>query len=522
MTHTSHPSPPAVGTAAQPAPGGAPRADHDALQAAARDHLLLHFTKHATAFGGPEPATRALLVLERGEGPYVFDTRGRRYIDAFSSLFCSQIGYSYGEEMTAAIGRQLAALPFNTNWSTAHPPAIELAAALAERAPGDLDHVFFTSGGSEAVESMWKIAREHFRTIGQPQRTKAIARHNAYHGVSLGALSFTGVPGFKDGFGTPPVDASHVSNTNAYRAPDGADPDAFRERLLDEVRAAIAAAGPDEVAVIIAEPVQNAGGCLTPPPGYWAGLRRIADEHGILLVADAVICGFGRLGTWLGLEGEDVVPDMVTVAKGITSAYVPGGAVLVGSRVAESLFAPGVVLRHGITFAGHPVMAAVALKNLEIFERDGILDNVRALEGHLASRMDELRTLPIVGDTRGRGFFHAVEMVPGGRSPAEPDRPRDDWPDGVPTGYAADGTPVAPGPGWGRDRFTQSERDELLRAYLPGRLLDAGLIARADDRGDSVLQIAPPLIADRDLLDDIVDRLGEVLADAGRHMQLGV
>jgi adenosylmethionine-8-amino-7-oxononanoate aminotransferase len=471
---------------------------HDELQRPAREHLLLHFTKQAAAYGTatPDPAVGEpgtatggpardeLLVLERGEGPYVFDTTGKRHIDALSSLYCSQIGYSYGEEFSAAIGEQLATLPFNTNWNTAHPASIRLAEALAARAPGDLDHVFFTNGGSEAVESMWKIALEYFRSTGRPQRRKAIARRNAYHGVTLGALAFTGVPGYKDGFGTPPIDVTHVSNTNAFRAEDGADEAAFCARLLHEIRTAIAEAGADEVAVIIAEPVQNAGGCLVPPAGYWKGLREICDEHGILLVADSVICGFGRMGNWLGIEHEDVVPDLVTTAKGITSAYVPGGAVFVSSRIAEALFDPAIVLRHGITFGGHPVMAAAALKNIEIFERDGVLENVRALEPHLRDAMDTLRDLPIVGDVRGRGFFWAVELV------------KDDE----------------------DTRLTQAERDDLLRGFLPHALREVGIVARADDRGDAVIQIAPPLISDAALLDEIVAALRVVLTRAGEHL----
>ena len=388
--------------------------------------------------------------------------------------------------MAAAISRQLTTLAFNTNWATAHPAAIELAEALADRAPGDLDHVFFTNGGSESVEAAWKLAREHFVARGEPQRIKAIARDRAYHGVTLGALSFTGVPPFKEAFGAPAIDVSHVSNTNAFRAPDGDDPDAFCARLLAEVREAIAHAGADEVAVLIAEPVQNAGGCLTPPPGYWRGLREICDEHGILLIADSVICGFGRLGNWLGIEQEGVVPDLVTTAKGITSAYAPMGAVFVRSHIAESLHQPGVTFRHGITFGGHPAAAAAALTNIEIFEREGVLENVQSLTGHLATRMEELRALPIVGDVRGAGFFRAVELV------------KDD----------------------DHTRFEQAERDRLLRGFLPKRLLEAGLIARADDRGDSVLQIAPPLICDADVLDEIVDRLGAVLSDAGDHMSV--
>ena len=432
-------------------------------------HLLLHFSK-----SDPDD----LLVLERGDGPYVFDTEGRRYIDALSSLFCSQLGYGYGEEMAAAATRQMTTLAFNTNWGTAHPPAIELAERLAAEAPGDLNRVFFTSGGSEAVEAAWKLCREYHLANGEPQRTKAIARDVAYHGVTLGALSFTGVQRFKEPFGKAPIDVTHVSNTNAFRAPDGDDPAAFCRRLLDEVEAAIHAAGADEVALIIAEPVQNAGGCLVPPPGYWPGLRALADRYGALLMADEVITGCGRLGEWFGIAREGVVPDLVSLAKGLTSAYAPLGAVVVREPVAEVV--AGRVFRHGVTFGGHPVSAAIALANMDVFARDGVLENVRGLEGHLEARLRELRSLPIVGDTRGAGFFWAIELV------------RDEE----------------------NTRFDQDERDALLRGFLPRRLREAGLIARADDRGDSVLQIAPPLISDAALLDEIVERLGNVLADA--------
>ena len=447
----------------------------DELTQQARDHLLLHFSKQGLD---------DLLVLERGEGPYVFDTHGNRYIDALSSLFCAQIGYSHGEEMAAAAAKQMSTLAFNTNWGTAHPPAIELAAKLAEVAPGDLNHVFFTSGGSEAVEAAWKLVREHFLAKGEPQRTKAIARHIAYHGVTLGALAFTGVPKFKEPFGRPAIDVTHVSNTNAFRAPDGDDPEALRRRLLAEVDDAIQAAGPDEVALIIAEPVQNAGGCLVPPAGYWEGLRELADRYGALLMSDEVICGCGRLGEWVAAPRFGAVPDLVSLAKGLTSAYAPMGAVLAAEKVIAPILETGAVYRHGITFGGHPVAAAVALQNMAIFERDGVLENVRELTPHLAQRMDTLRELPIVGDVRGDGFFWAVEMV-----------------------ADADATP-----------FDQGQRDRLIRGFLPKRLRDAGLIARADDRGDSVVQIAPPLIADRRVLDEIVGRLGEVLDDAGTHM----
>jgi hypothetical protein len=447
----------------------------EGLQQSARDHLLLHFSKQSLEH---------LLILERGEGVYVFDTEGRQYIDALSSLFCSQIGYSHGEEMAAAAAEQLTTLSFNTNWGTATPAAVELAERLAGVAPDGLERVFFTSGGSESVESAWKITREYFLAIGEPQRTKAIARDVAYHGVTLGALSFTGVDRFKEPFGPPPIDVTHVSNTNAFRAPDGTDPEAFCARLLAEIEEAIVVAGSDQVALIIAEPVQNAGGCLVAPPGYWAGLRRLADGYGALLMADEVICGCGRLGEWVATGREGISPDLVSLAKGLTSAYAPMGAVLAAERVIEPIVEKGAVLRHGITFGGHPVSAAIALKNMDIFERDGVLENVRALSGYLGEQLETLLSLPIVGDVRGDGFFWAIELV------------KDDH----------------------NTRFDKDERDRLLRGFLPRRLLEAGLIARADDRGDSVLQIAPPLISDKAILDEIVARLGEVLDDAGVHM----
>jgi len=455
---------------------------HDELQQAASEHLLLHFSKQGID---------DLLVLERGEGPYVFDTKGNKYVDALSSLFCAQIGYSFGEEMAAATAAQLTTLAFNTNWGTAHPASIELAARLASVAPGDLNRVFFTSGGSESVEAAWKIVREHYIAIGQPQRRKAIARDIAYHGVTLGALSFTGVARFKEPFAPAPIDVTHVSNTNLFRGGPGGGPvvdeDAFTASLLKEMEDAIVAAGPDEVALIIAEPIQNAGGALKAPRGYWRGLRALADKHGILLMADEVIAGCGRLGEWVASGREGITVDLVSLAKGLTSAYGSMGAVLARDAVIDPIVEAGAVLRHGITFGGHPLAAAMALKNMDIFEREGVLENVRALTPVLAGKLSVLKELPIVGDVRGDGFFWAMELV------------KDDE----------------------NTRFGQAERDKLLRGFLPGRLREAGLIARADDRGDAVLQIAPPLISDAEVLDDIVARLNDVLSDAGVHMGVG-
>jgi adenosylmethionine-8-amino-7-oxononanoate aminotransferase len=452
---------------------------HEELQRAANEHLLLHFARNG-AFG---PDGAELLVLERGEGPYVFDTKGRRYVDGLSSLFCCQIGYSYGDEMAAVAADQIKRFAFNTNWATAHPPAIELAERLAGLAPEGIEKVFFTSGGSEAVESAWKIVRQYHVANGEPQRTKAISRETAYHGVTLGALSFTGVARFKDAFGPPAIPTRHVSNTNAFRS--GKTESELTKSLLVELEQAIQEEGSDTVAMVIAEPIQNAGGCLVPPEGYWQGLRDICDRHGVLLVADEVISGCGRVGEWFASKRYGAKPDLITVAKGLTSAYAAMGAVLVSDRVAEPLYRAKATLLHGITFGGHPVAAAIALKNIEIFERDGVLENVRRLTPYLKNRLvDDVLPLPIVGDVRGDGFFWAAELV-----------------------KDADGT-----------RFNDEEKEELVRGYLPKRILEAGLIARPDDRGDVVLQIAPPLISDEAVLDEIVEAMREVLVDAGTHM----
>jgi adenosylmethionine-8-amino-7-oxononanoate aminotransferase len=449
----------------------------ESLQEQAHRHLLMHFTRNG-AFG---PDGKPLLVLERGEGAYVFDTDGKRYFDGLSSLFCCQIGYSFGEEMAAVAGAQLSTLAFNTNWATAHPPAIHLAAALAERAPGDLNRVFFTNGGSESVEAAWKIVRQHYLAKGEPQRTKAIAREIAYHGVTLGALSFTGVRPMKEPFGAAPIPVVRISNTNRYRDPDGGDDAALCARLLDEVERTIIETGPETVAMLIAEPVQNAGGCLTPPDGYWPGLRALCDKYGIALVADEVITGFGRIGEWFASSRYDVAPDLITCAKGITSAYAPMGAVLVSDRIAEPLYEDGRMLMHGITFAGHPVAAAIALRNVEIFEREGVLENVRELEPYMGELLEGIKSrVPIVGDVRGAGFFWALELV---RDASEA-------------------------------RFSAEEREKLLRGFIAGRLLQEGLIARPDDRGDAVLHLAPPLISTRAELEEMAAKTEAVLADA--------
>src|SRR5919201_5094283 len=320
------------------------------------------------------------------------------------------------------------------------------------------------------------------------QRMKAIARDVAYHGVTLGALSFTGVQPMKDPFGASPIPMVRVSNTNAFRHELADDPAAHCARLLEEMERAIVETGPEAVAMIIAEPVQNAAGCLVPPDGYWAGLRELADRYGIALVADEVITGFGRIGEWFAARRFGPAPDLITLAKGITSAYAPMGAVLVSDAIAEPLYDEGRMLLHGITFGGHPLAAAIALRNIEIFEREGVLENVRAHEGYLRERLEGVRErLPIVGDVRGAGYFWALELV------------RDE----------------------AGSRFSAEERERLLRGFLSRRLLEEGLIARPDDRGDAVLHLAPPLVCGEAELQEMVDKAEAVLAEASERFYAG-
>ncbi|MCL6739421.1 aminotransferase class III-fold pyridoxal phosphate-dependent enzyme [Streptomyces neyagawaensis] len=452
------------------------------IAAIAQRHLLLNMTANGSLGGEGED----LLVVRRGEGPYVDDTDGTRYIDGLSGLYCCQLGYSYGPEFAEAAERQLRELSYSPLWTgSAHPTAIELAERLSRIAPVDIEHTFFSSGGAEAVETAWKIARRYHALRGEPGRVKAIARRGAYHGLTVGTLSFTDDPGLTEPYGPPAIDTRFVSNTSRFGlAPEFADDEVWTAWLLAELEATILAEGPETVAMLIAEPVQNRGGCITPPRGYWQGLRALADRYGFLLVADEVITGFGRLGEWFGGDRYDARPDMVTVAKGITSGYAPLGATLVGTKVTDVLNRPGVVLNHGYTFAGHPLSAAIALRNLEILERDHVLDNVRALQGDLAQRMAALKDLPIVGDVRGTGFFYSCELV----------------------GDLDDGG------------FSDLARAGLIADLIPRRLREAGLLARVYNRSAPLVQIAPPLISDRSVLDRIAAIIAGVLAEASARI----
>jgi adenosylmethionine-8-amino-7-oxononanoate aminotransferase len=448
------------------------------LQQAARDHLWLHFTR----MGGYKE--HEIPVIVRGEGCYLEDSNGKRYLDALAGLFTVQIGYSYGEEVGEAAAAQMRELPFYTNWSYAHPRAIELAAEVARLAPGDLNRLFFVSGGSEAIEAAWKLARQYHQARGE-RRWKAVSRRTAYHGTTMGALSINGIAALRAPFEPLVPDVIHVRNTNRYhRAPEETEEE-FTAFLLDDLESAIVAEGPGTVALVVMEPVQNAGGSLTPPAGYWQGVREICDRYGILLCADEVITAFGRLGAWFGSELYDIRPDIVTCAKGLSSAYASIGAVIAADHVVEPFLGEKEMYAHGITFGGHPVQCAIALKNLEIMQREKIVERVVENEDAFRASLEQLLDLPIVGDLRGRGYFWALELV----------RDKET-----------------------RAGFSDEESESLLRDFLSPRFFEKGLICRSDDRGDPVVQISPPLIAGQAEFDEIAGILGDVLAEAWQRV----
>jgi adenosylmethionine-8-amino-7-oxononanoate aminotransferase len=457
--------------------------DHSAngLQRTALDHLWLHFTEMG---GYADPAD--LQVIVRGDGCYLEDANGKRYLDALAGLFCVNVGYGYGAEMGEAAAAQMRELPFAINWTFAHPRSIELAAELADLAPDDLNRAFFVSGGSEAIEAAWKLARQYHAASGD-RRWKAIARRVAYHGTTMGALSINGCTELRTPFEPLVPDALHVSNTNRYHRPEGETEEQFTAFLLDELEATIHQAGPDTVAMVVMEPVQNAGGSLMPPAGYFEGVRALCDEHGILLCADEVITGFGRVGHWFASERFGIQPDLITSAKGLSSAYAAIGALIASERVMEPFQQPGAMYAHGMTFGGHPVQAAVALKNVEIMKRERIMERVREGEPRFRAALEQLLELPIVGDLRGCGYFYALELVKDKHA---------------------------------RIGFDDAECDELLRGFVSPQLFERGLICRADDRGDPVVQISPPLVAGDEEFDFIASTLGAVLEEAGDRMKV--
>ena len=445
------------------------------LQELAKKHLWMHFT----TMGGY--ADSEIPIIVRGEGPYLWDEHGNRKLDGLSGLFCVNGGHGR-EELAEAAAAQFKELDFATVWSYAHPRAIELAAKVAEMTPGDINHVFFVNSGSEAVESAIKLARDWHRKQGKGQKIKFVAREIAYHGATLGALSATGLPTIRAPFEPLVPGGVHAPNTASLRWPADRDPlwaaDQIEERIVFE--------GPETVAAVILEPLQNAGGCIPPQEGYFQRVREICDRHDVLLVSDEVICSWGRIGHYFGCNRYGYTPDIILSAKALTSAYAPMGFLAASEKVFAPYAEEGAMFAHGSTFAGHPVAAAIALANIELFEREDLPGHVLAKEGEFRASLETLRDIPIVGDVRGDGFFHAIELV--------------------------------------RDQETlesldDAESEELLKGFVSHELYERGLICRADDRGDPVIQLSPPLICDTEQFEEIVGILRPVLEEASERLK---
>jgi adenosylmethionine-8-amino-7-oxononanoate aminotransferase len=449
--------------------------DADDLASKAREHLWMHFTRQSAYLDSPVP------TIVRGDGAYIYDIHGKRYLDGLSGLFVVQAGHGR-RELAAAAQKQAVELAYFPLWSYAHPQGIELAARLADYAPGDLNKVFFTTGGGEAVETAWKLAKQYFKLVGKPLKHKVISRSIAYHGTPHGALSITGIPAAKQMFEPLVPGAVKVANTNFYRAPEhGNDLKEFGRWAANQIEQAILFEGPDTVAAVFLEPVQNSGGCFPPPPGYFERVREICDRHDVLLVSDEVICAFGRLGTMFACDKFGYVPDMITCAKGMTSGYSPIGACVISDRIAAPFWQGANSFPHGYTFGGHPVSSAVANANLDLFEREGLNQRVLDHESTFRATLEKLSDLPIVGDVRGDGYFYGIELVKDKST---------------------------------RETFDEHESERLLRGFLSKALFDAGLYCRADDRGDPVVQLAPPLICGQPEFDEIEQILRSVLTEA--------
>jgi adenosylmethionine-8-amino-7-oxononanoate aminotransferase len=442
----------------------------------ARRHLWLQMSRM-----GAYDEHNEVPIMVRGEGTRVYDANGTEYFDGLSGLFTNMLGHGRGD-IGAAAAEQMTTMAFFPLWTYAHPKAIELAEKIASLAPGDLNRVFFTSGGAEANESAWKLARQYHKMRGDTDRYKVISRDVAYHGTTMGALTITSLEPYRTPFEPLVPGAVKVPAVNFYRAEQyGDDFEAFGLWQAHQIEEAILREGPETVAAVFLEPVQNAGGCFTPPPNYWRAVREICDRYGVILVSDDVICAFGRLGTWFGGQKFDYVPDIITCAKGITAGYAPLGAMIVSDRLAEPFQHGDTSFAHGFTWSGHPVSCAVALKSIEIMEDEHVLENVLANQDYFKQSLLNLKDIPIVGDVRGTGYFWGVELVKNQTT---------------------------------KETWAGEDAERLLRGYVSPEMFRRGLICRSDDRGDPVVQLAPPLISTRADIDFMVGTMREVFTGA--------
>ncbi|TFH88028.1 aspartate aminotransferase family protein [Billgrantia azerbaijanica] len=371
-----------------------------------RDHHLHPFTDFK-ALG--EEGSR---IITHAEGVYIFDSEGNRILDGMAGLWCVNLGYGR-EELVAAATQQLRRLPYYNNFfKTTHPPAVALAERLCRLAPDHLNHAFFTGSGSEANDTVLRMVRRFWALQGKPGKQWVIARENAYHGSTVAGMSLGGMAPMHAQGGPLVPHIAHVRQPYWFGEGRDQEPEAFGRECAAAIEAKILALGEENVAAFIAEPVQGAGGAIIPPASYWPAVKAVLAKYDILLVVDEVICGFGRLGEWFGSVHYDLQPDLMPIAKGLSSGYLPIGGVLVGDRVAETLIEEGGEFFHGFTYSGHPACAAVALSNLELMEAEGVVERVRDdLGPYLARRWAELADHPLVGEARSLGLVGALELV---------------------------------------------------------------------------------------------------------------
>jgi len=430
-------------------------------QAADSRHYLHPFTDFK------QLAAQGARIITRAEGVYLHDSDGKRILDAMSGLWCVNVGYGRRELADAAYQQMLELPYYNSFFKSAHPPAIELASLLSELTPPQFNRVFYAGSGSEANDTIVRMVRRYWDVCGEP-RNIIISRHNAYHGSTMAAASLGGMKSMHEQGGLPIPGIVHIEQPYWYENGGELSPEEYGLKAARALQEQIERLGPRNVAAFIGEPVQGAGGVIIPPDTYWPQIQRICDHYGILLVADEVICGFGRLGHWFGSERFGIRADLMTLAKGLTSGYQPLGAVMVGDRVGDVLVEKGGEFHHGYTYSGHPVACAVAIRNLRILKDEGIIDRVRDETGpYLQRRWRELADHPLVGEARGLGFIGALELT----------------------------------------------ADKATRRFFPNRG-DVGLICRDHCFANGLVMravrdtmiIAPPLIMDRQHIDELIEK----------------